>query len=138
MLVLNYYRALAAEAEGLRRLISKLLADVASVRSPNLDGMPHGSTKGDGMDGVAAVIDRCSAYKERLYSIVKEQAEIETAIASLPPTERTVIRSRFIEGLSAERTAENIGVETRTVFNITRRAVDRMRDAGIDIVLRGD
>lgn len=137
MITLSYYKALSQEAEQLRGIVSRLLADAASIRSPNLDGMPHTGTAGDGMELIAAAIDRAEQYKKILRQILDEQQELEAAIEHIPPLERIVIRSRFIDGNSAERTAEIIGTDVRTVFNVTNRAVNRMRKQGIEIQING-
>lgn len=55
-----------------------------------------------------------------------------TAVSDLPADERAVIVLRFHADLSVRETAAALGVPTGTVKTRTRRALGRLRDAGLD------
>ena len=99
-----------------------------SLKSPKIDGMPRGGTSG----GIEMQIDRILAAEKRLEK-ARDQAlailnGIEDMIESLDDFEmKTVLRLRYIDGLTWDEVAIHATWSTRTVRRIHGRALDELR-----------
>lgn len=57
-----------------------------------------------------------------------QQVSIRAAIDRLPYLERLVIRLLYIHGLTPDETAEATGLARRSVFKVSRRAKEKLRE----------
>ena len=74
------------------------LGELHGLRSPNLDGMPHG--KGGSSD-LSVMASLAEEYKEELGRLTAECRNIEDAIRDIEdPDVRRVMYARFIGGIS--------------------------------------
>ena len=74
------------------------LGELHGLRSPNLDGMPHG--KGGSSD-LSVMASLAEEYKEELGRLTAECRNIEDAIRDIEdPDVRRVMYARFIGGMS--------------------------------------
>ena len=60
--------------------------------------------------------------KENLLSLVRAAAD------KLPPTQKTVLYGRYLEGKSLRQLAKELGVSGQTVYNEERRAIEEIQD----------
>lgn len=67
-------------------------------------------------------------YREKLKTLVEEQMKIEQAIASLPPTERELMRLRYIDGADWLEVAASIHYEWTQTHRIHARALRLMNN----------
>lgn len=90
---LEGYVRLRAELEE----INIKIADLSSLKSPRLDGMPHGTYISGDLSVMAWLIEE---YEARRTMIKGRMKEIEKAVHGInDPDERAVIYLRYIEGV---------------------------------------
>ena len=67
-------------------------------------------------------------YEEKLVDLIDGQLKIEKAIESLNPTERELIRLRYIDGADWTEVAATIHYEWTQTHRIHARALDKMKN----------
>lgn len=67
-------------------------------------------------------------YEEKLADLIDGQMKIEKAIESLNPTERELIRLRYIDGADWTEVAATIHYEWTQTHRIHARALDKMKN----------
>ena len=67
-------------------------------------------------------------YHEKLKALVECQMRIERVIESLDPTERTLMRLRYIDGAEWIDVAEGIHYEWTQTHRIHARALNKIKD----------
>lgn len=67
-------------------------------------------------------------YREKLADLIDGQLKIEMAIQSLNPTEREVIRLRYIDGAEWIDIAETINYEWAQTHRVHARALAKIKD----------
>lgn len=99
-----------------------------SLKSPKMDGMPRGGSSG----GIEIQVDRILAAEKRLEK-ARNQAlailnDIENMIESLEDfDQKTVLRLRYIDGLTWDEVSIHASWSTRTVRRIHGRALEELR-----------
>lgn len=125
---LKTYRAIKQERDDIQRRREDLEAAMYGTRSQQLDGMPRG---GSGANGILeAQIDR----KDELRAMyLAKEAElddalyaIEQAIEKLDPTQRTLVRLHYIDGLTWEQVAVAIDYSWSQTHRIHSAALKRL------------
>ena len=98
-----------------------------SPSSPNLDGMPRASGYGDAMVGrVSELISLRELYKRKRDEISEAMLAIENAIEGLEPVERTLLRYRYIYGMTWEKVSVAMNYSWRQTHKIHARALDKL------------
>lgn len=123
---LRQYAALKAEA----RDISETIAEVYSasfVGSVRLTGMPSG--KGCDADAVQRRAERldelCERYEAKCAELLEAADAVERAVSTVQePRYRRLLRLRYIQGLTWERVADEMGYNPRYVFDLHSQALD--------------
>ena len=104
----------------------QLLRRIASLRSPNLDGLPRGNRISD--PTARAVLDNEELLKQADEHIVRYQQDILRAeyLWLLPdrPECKQVLRLRFFEGLSVLQAASEMDISEATTKMYTRAAFE--------------
>lgn len=125
---LKGYRDIKLERDDLARRIEELEAALYSARTQKLDGMPPGGGGAD--DRTDALLDKKRAllarYKLKARELADAQLEIETAINSLSPRARKVLRLYYIDGLTWEQVCERSYYSWGTVHKIHRTALNAL------------
>ena len=67
-------------------------------------------------------------YREKLQTLVEGQIRIEQAIASLTPTERELMRLRYIDGADWTEVAATIHYEWTQTHRIHAKALAKLRE----------
>jgi len=70
------------------------------------------------------------SYEQKLIqnqSNLQDTVKIKAGLASLSPSQKTVITLRFYKGMSYQEIADKLGTSKRTVYNQVHDAVKRMR-----------
>lgn len=123
---LGEYRAIKAEQRQIQRQIDDLDGAPGGV---NLDGLPRGSGTGDPTGAIVVKRDSLrEAYKEKLAELLEAQRRIEAMIEGLEPVERSLLRHRYIEGLSWEGVCVEMHYSWRQTHNIHARALDKLAE----------
>lgn len=124
---LSRYNSLTHERMQMEEQLAKLEATMTSPKVQNLDGMPKGSAGGNAMDNlVAELVNLQEKYKAKLLAITMAQNEVENMIESLEPTERRLMRCRYLEGMVWEEVCVTIGYSWRQTHNIHSRILDKL------------
>lgn len=98
-----------------------------SPSSPNLDGMPRASGYGDAMVGrVSEIISLRELYERKRDEISDAMLAIEDAIEGLEPVERTLLRYRYIYGMTWEQVSVVMNYSWRQTHKIHARALDKL------------
>ena len=124
---LSAYRAVKAEMRQLVEEYERLKTLATAPGAQKMDGMPRGSGVGD---PVGQKVEQLLALQERyatqLERLTAAQVHIEEMIEALEPTERTLLRHRYIEGLSWEGVCVAMSYSWRQTHNIHARALDKL------------
>lgn len=130
---LSRYNSLTWERHQLEEQLVSLEATATAPRVQALDGMPRGSGGGDVMASIVAeLVSLREKYKAKLSQIVEAQTEVENLIDSLEPTERRLMRCRYLEGMVWEEVCVEMRYSWRQTHNIHARALDKLVAAEID------
>ena len=102
---LREYRELKKELEDLKERIIRKEEQLKSARSQTLTGMPRGNGDEDDKIGAAiALIEELkNLYVEKMQMCEQKLKKIENEIDRLEPTERIIMRHRYIDGWQWEK-----------------------------------
>ena len=128
---LNSYRELNAERLQLLDELQQLEQLMRSPASPNMDGMPKGGS-GPSNPVESLVVKHMTLeerYKAKIEALAEEQDKIETLIECLDPTERTLARFRYIDGLRWEDVCEAINYSWMQTHRLHARLLNKLVDA---------
>lgn len=122
---LSAYLSARKEHKQVMERLTTLEARMVNVGAQVMDGMPRG---GSGHDPMPDMIDAKTKLVERYRALAEEliltQLWVEEAIAPLDSTERTLMRHRYIEGMSWEQVCVSMGYAWRQTHRIHARALD--------------
>ena len=126
---LHSYRDLLAEYNQIKDELAKVEAFMEAPRGSNLDGMPRNPGGGDAILSVVSHhITLQERYRAQLYKLAAAQAEIENMIEGLEPSERRLMRCRYIDGMTWEEVCVKIGYSWRQTHNIHARILDKLAE----------
>lgn len=124
---LNQYKALDVEREQLARALDELEARMKGPRAANMDGMPHGSGAGDPvLNIVAQHIELLERYRAMLSKMAAAHAELETLIERLDPLPRSIMRARYLFGMTWDSIGETYKYSGKQVQRIHAKALDTL------------
>lgn len=128
---LRAYRQKKLEADQIEQMIARLESEMYSPTSVKLDTMPRAaSTRGSGPTERLALrhIELVDRYRDKLEELRADQLRIEKAIEILEPTERMLIRYRYIEGLTWEVVAVRMNYSWRQMHRIHGKALKHLAE----------
>lgn len=124
---LNSYRHVQMERRQILERIMRLEARLTAPGAQNLDGMPHGSGRGDTLaNGTAALSDLRDLYRAKEAELAQTQRDIEQLIENLDPIERVIARYRYIEGLHWEQICVKVNYSWRQTHRIHSEMIDKL------------
>lgn len=122
---LHRYRELEAERIQIAQELQRVEDVMKGPSGANLDGMPRSPGVGDPVLGVVSQhISLQDRYRQQLEKLAAAQAAIEDMIGNLEPMARTLMRHRYIEGMTWEEVCVAIGYSWRQTHNIHAKALD--------------
>ena len=127
---LRQYQQLKREKDMLEEKLEELESTMTSPRIQKLDGMPQGQPQGGSLMDllVEQHLTLKAMYASKLRALNDTLLDIETAIESLTdPTERNLMRLRYIDGLKWEELTYVIGYSWQQTHRIHARALERLR-----------
>jgi RNA polymerase sigma factor (sigma-70 family) len=132
---LSSYKGIKLERDHLATMVEELEADLYSLGSPNLDGMPHGGA-GPGNPTANKAIKHAdlritellTTYRQKLAELTDALTEIENSIKGLEPRERTLIRLYYAEGLTWEKVCTEIGYSWAQTHRIHAKALQKLAE----------
>ena len=123
---LRGYRTAVLEVERLRGDIERWRS-LAEKVTPTLSALPA-STSANGTrteTAVEQIAERCAALELALCVMAARCEATEKAIQSVPDERlRLLLRYRYIDGMTLERTADKMGVSVRWMKKLHRKAVE--------------
>lgn len=125
---LQKYRALKKELNDIRRRREDLEDVMYGPRSQRIDGMPRGGS------GAGDVLEERIDRKDELLAMYMAKEEelddalfaIERAIEKLDPTQRTLVRLHYIDGLTWEQVAVAIDYSWSQTHRIHSAALKKL------------
>ena len=122
---LKQYQAILREIDQLEQEKQRVLSRLLSPSPP--DGQPHGSGSPDKIGEAVARRDKYQRLIDRkLDELISLREQIETAIESLPPNDRRLLRLRYIEGMTWEQLAVEMNYNYRWVLRLHGRILRDM------------
>lgn len=127
---LRAYKHLRQERDKLKGQIEELEAVVYGPKGQGLDGMPRSGSgnndhiidrKGDRLDELRKL------YDTKVAELEAQMLEIEQAIEPLEPTQRTIIRLHYFQGLTWEQVAVELGYSWRHVHRLHGAAIEKLQ-----------
>lgn len=124
---LNSYQHVRTERRQLLERIIRLEARLTSPGAQNLDGMPHGSSRGDALaNGIAQLSELRDLYRAKEAELAQTQRAIEELIEGLEPIERVIARYRYIDGMQWEQICVKISYSWRQTHRIHSDMIDKL------------
>ena len=125
---LKSYRAIQQERQHLQREIERVEATLDGLKAPSWDGMPHGSGVSDPvLQAVEQYDTLLCRHRAQEAALAAALVEVETLIASLDdPTQRDLLRYRYIDGLTWEAVCVAINYSWRGTHDIHGVALDKL------------
>lgn len=125
--VLQQYRAIQQEITQLEKQIDRLEMLARSPRISDLSGMPRSGRVTDGMDVVAKIEDLRAQYYAKLSQFLELQGMAENIMEGLGYEERTIVRYKYIDGLTNATIAERVHWSERTVRRRLKAAMKKLK-----------
>jgi RNA polymerase sigma factor (sigma-70 family) len=125
---LKTYTKLKREQKQLEGMLRELEAIMAAPSGQRLTGMPRNPSPGGNPleDAVIRHVELQERYRAKLDELLQAQLEIERAIDTLDPTERTLLRLHYIQGETWEQAAVTMNYSWRQVHRIHARALKKL------------
>lgn len=126
---LRRYIWLKQECKQLQTQLEVIMCEVASVSSPRLNGMPHGTDKHGLDDAIVRYEELAASFAKRLEQYQAETMAIENAIEEVEdPRLRLILRYRYQENKSWYEIADIFGYNRRWVLELHGQALRAIRD----------
>lgn len=127
---LKEYKALRMERDRLAELIQGLESALYGPKLPTLDGMPRSNpVEGSRLEKlVHKHIHLQQLYQKKVAELDKRMAYIEECIEPLEPTERTLIRLHYFQGMPWEEVAVKMNYSWRHVHRIHSRIIQKLQE----------
>lgn len=131
---LRRYQAIKAEQKQLQSLLDEIETPMYSPKAQQLSGMPFPPSRIGSGSPQEQMADRTmelrARYAEKIEELHAEQLEIETAIDTLEPKLRTLMRHRYIDGLTLEDVCICMGYSLRQANRLHAEALEQLREPG--------
>ena len=127
---LRSYRDIRLERDKLEKLIEELEATMYSPATSNTDGTPRGASGPSRPVESAAVkhTELLERYKQKEAELAEAMLDIENAIDTLEPRERTLIRLYYAKGLTWEQVAVTMSYSWRQIHRIHSAALEALKN----------
>lgn len=124
---LNSHHTIQLERRQILDRIMRLEARLTAPGGWNLNGMPHGSSKGDTMArGVATLADLRETYRSKEIELTQALLDIEHLIDGLDPVERMIARYRYIDRMQWEQICVKISYSWRQTHRIHSNLIEKL------------
>ena len=126
---LHRYQALKKEQAQIEEMLWEIQATMTAPKTSRIDGEPHGPSTGAGLENIVAKhLELEERYNAKLEEIIATRLSIEQAIDCLEPTERQLMRYRYIDGLTWEEVCVAMTYSWRQTHRIHGRALNKLRE----------
>lgn len=126
---LQQYRVLVREAEQLRGQVERLESAMTAPKVQQLEDRPAGvAREGSALENLVARHEELlELYREKLTALAVAQLRVERAIDGLEPTERCLMRLRYLDGLRWEAVCVKMSYSWRRVHQVHAQALEKLR-----------
>ena len=125
---LRSYRTLAQEKKQLEHQIEAIEAALYRPKIAKYKPSQGKASGGNTTEDLAAKhLELLDLYQDKLAGLAKEQLAIEQALDSLPSKERTLLRHKYLEGLTWEEVCVAMHYSWMQVHRIHSRALETLR-----------
>lgn len=129
---LSVYLEVKRERDQLAQRIKDLESRIYAAGVPPYDGMPRSPGVGDPTGNNATLHETLTAlYQAKVAELDAVCVSIESQIESLPPKERTLLRHKYINGLTWEQVAAEMHYCLRNVFILHKASLDKLAAANM-------
>lgn len=119
------YVDIKQEVQTIRRRIAELDDLVLNVTSVVSD-MPKGQREGDKFGEWFAKKDELRRlYIEKVNELVDLQIQIERWVETIPEKYRTMVRLKYLDGLSMSQMSEKLGIDMTTVWKWDKKVFEK-------------
>lgn len=126
---LRNYQKIKKEREQIRHQLEEVEAALFYPKVQHMTGMPANHTEGNPQEDLAIHhIELQERYRAKLEELAAEQLAIETAIESLEPTQRMLLRHRYIDGLPWEEICVRMSYGWTQIHEHHGRALKQLRE----------
>lgn len=126
---LHRYGSMKEEARQIKEQIDTLEAAMYAPKVASPNAAPGGGGVGDPTaELVARHLDLLERYRLQLLRLTVEQIDVEVMLEDLEPLERTLMRHRYLEGLTWEEVCVAISYSWQQTHRIHRRALERLEE----------
>lgn len=127
---LRAYRNIKREREQLRQQLDEIEAALYYPKVQHFDAMPGGGTKeGNPQENLAIYhIELQARYNAKLEELAAEQLAIEEAIEALEPTDRMLLRYRYLDGLTWEEVCYRMDYSWRQTHRRHGKALQKLKE----------
>lgn len=128
---LRGYRTLLQEKKTLEQQIETIESTLLHPKIQKIKYTPAGPSGGNTLEDLAAKhLELIDLYHDKLAEIAQELQAIEKGIDTLPPTERILLRLRYVHGRTWEEICVDMSYSWRQVHRIHAKALDALREPG--------
>lgn len=125
---LQEYLYLKKEEQQLRQQLGSIEAALFGPKIQQFRRTPAPPSPGNALEEmVGKHLELQTRYRAKLEEVAAEQLAIEEAIAALAPRERTLLRHRYIEGLSWEEVCVAMSYSWRQTHRIHSQALEALK-----------
>lgn len=130
---LKQYRSLTNEIENLNEKIVRLRSQLELASTQIMTGMPHGSDgEVDKIGKALSILEEAQKrYYDKLIEITELTLKIEKAIENLTPTERLLIRYRYMDFMKWEDICSKLKLSWKQSHNLHKKIL-RKFEMGVD------
>lgn len=127
---LRQYQNIKKEKEQIEDLIAELEAAMTAPKGQNFDGMPFSRSVGESTVEILTVkhLELLTLYKTKVKELDEALIAVETAIEILDPLERSLMRLRYIKGLTWEKVAVALNYSWQQTHRIHKTALGKLRE----------
>ena len=126
---LRNYQSIKREREQLRQQLEEIEAALYYPKVQQLTGMPHHHVEGNPQENmILHHIELQDRYRAKMEELAAEQLAIETAIETLDPTARMLLRYRYIDGLKWEEVCVRMGYSWTQTHEHHGRALHKLKE----------
>jgi DNA-directed RNA polymerase specialized sigma subunit len=125
---LRAYYYTKKEAQQIEQALEQLELEMENPRTTRLDAMPRACPDGTGPTERLALrhLELTELYQSKLAEMRATQLRIEQAIEQLEATERMLMRSRYIDGMTWEEVCVAMNYSWRQVHRIHAAALSHI------------
>ncbi len=127
---LKAYRAIKLERDKLAAMVEELEGTLYGPKAQRLDGLPRGGSGTSSAVEDAAIkhAELLGKYQQKMAELCDALAEIEKAIETLEPRERTLIRLHYAQGLTWEQVCVAMSYEWAQIHRIHAKALEKLKN----------